>query len=251
MKKIVLCLIFTSLLISQEVTKLKKDSSRIVNQIKIKTDSLQIIATRIKELKHQSYISDLKNRNVNEISTNGICDEDCNIKNGSYTFSGNLASVAKGDTVKLIGYEKSGGYWYVEKDNHKGYLLDRYIQETDETNMFKQWLLKKQGLIEAEKVSAAQKQLEQEIMQEDNVIQETQKAYRKKLVAKYGKHNADKILNNYYWIGMTAEMAIISLGKPNSINKSVGKWGVHEQWVYDGEYLYFENGKLTSFQNSR
>jgi hypothetical protein len=52
-------------------------------------------------------------------------------------------------------------------------------------------------------------------------------------------------------LGMTAKQVIenTSWGKPNSINTSGGKWGIHEQWVYDGSYLYFENGKLTSWQN--
>jgi len=50
---------------------------------------------------------------------------------------------------------------------------------------------------------------------------------------------------------MSDSMARESLGRPNDINKSTGSWGVHEQWVYDTKdlYLYFENGKLTSFQN--
>lgn len=50
-------------------------------------------------------------------------------------------------------------------------------------------------------------------------------------------------------IGMTKLEAELSWGKPNDINKSTGSWGVHEQWVYDDSYLYFENGKLTSIQN--
>jgi len=48
---------------------------------------------------------------------------------------------------------------------------------------------------------------------------------------------------------MTKEMAIIALGYPEDINKSVGTWGIHEQWVYNKSYYYFENGKLTSYQN--
>jgi len=36
---------------------------------------------------------------------------------------------------------------------------------------------------------------------------------------------------------------------PNAINKSHGSWGTHEQWIYDGGYLYFENGVLTFAQN--
>ena len=51
-------------------------------------------------------------------------------------------------------------------------------------------------------------------------------------------------------IGMTAEQCRASWGRPNDINRSTGTWGVHEQWCYDGyNYLYFEDGILTSIQN--
>lgn len=46
-------------------------------------------------------------------------------------------------------------------------------------------------------------------------------------------------------------MARESLGKPETINKTVGSWGVHEQWVYGDTYLYFENNVLKSYSNSR
>lgn len=57
--------------------------------------------------------------------------------------------------------------------------------------------------------------------------------------------------NREIQIGMTKEQAIAAWEKPKSINESVGSWGKHEQWVYDGQYLYFENGILKSFQSSR
>lgn len=51
-------------------------------------------------------------------------------------------------------------------------------------------------------------------------------------------------------IGMNEEMARMSWGSPESINTTTGSWGTHEQWVYGGnDYLYFENGILTSIQN--
>ena len=51
-------------------------------------------------------------------------------------------------------------------------------------------------------------------------------------------------------IGMTAEQCRASWGRPSDINRSTGSWGVHEQWCYSGyNYLYFENGILTSIQN--
>lgn len=40
-----------------------------------------------------------------------------------------------------------------------------------------------------------------------------------------------------------------SWGRPNKVNKTTTAYGVREQWVYGGGYLYFENGVLTSIQN--
>lgn len=52
-------------------------------------------------------------------------------------------------------------------------------------------------------------------------------------------------------LGMTAQQARASnWGAPDKINRSSGSYGVHEQWVYGGNnYLYFENGVLSSIQN--
>ena len=69
------------------------------------------------------------------------------------------------------------------------------------------------------------------------------------LVKKYGVEIANKILSSKIWIGMTDEMAIESLGRPQENNRTVGSWGVHEQWVYRNLYVYFENGILTSWQD--
>jgi Domain of unknown function (DUF4124) len=54
--------------------------------------------------------------------------------------------------------------------------------------------------------------------------------------------------------GMKQADVIRSWGNPSSINKSIGSYGVHEQWVYrgnrigDDRYLYLENGILKSMQ---
>lgn len=51
-------------------------------------------------------------------------------------------------------------------------------------------------------------------------------------------------------IGMTAEQCREAWGRPRDINRSTGSYGVHEQWCYGGHnYLYFEDGILTSVQN--
>lgn len=61
----------------------------------------------------------------------------------------------------------------------------------------------------------------------------------------------DNIMNRRVILGMTREQVLLCWGSAE-VNRSVGSWGVHEQWVYSaiyGPYLYFENGILTSFQD--
>lgn len=52
-------------------------------------------------------------------------------------------------------------------------------------------------------------------------------------------------------IGMTASQVRASnWGKPQTINRSSGSYGTHEQWVYgDNNYVYLQNGVVTSIQN--
>ena len=52
-------------------------------------------------------------------------------------------------------------------------------------------------------------------------------------------------------LGMSATIVILntSWGKPDSINRTKTKYGIHEQWVYGNSYLYFDNGVLTAAQN--
>ena len=52
-------------------------------------------------------------------------------------------------------------------------------------------------------------------------------------------------------LGMPAFMVRRAIGIPDDINRSVGSWGTHEQWVYRerGLYLYFEDNVLTSWQD--
>lgn len=80
-----------------------------------------------------------------------------------------------------------------------------------------------------------------------------------KLVAKYGKTNAKLIVQKKVKLGWTPEMLIESIGRPSDVNRSIGSWGTHEQWVYREylsefheyvtEYYYFENGILTAIQD--
>lgn len=59
----------------------------------------------------------------------------------------------------------------------------------------------------------------------------------------------NNIKSKHINLGMTPCMAIAAWGRPEDVNRSVGSFGVHEQWVYPANYLYFEDGVLTSFQD--
>lgn len=68
----------------------------------------------------------------------------------------------------------------------------------------------------------------------------------------------DLVLARKIRLGMTEEQVQLSWGSPDKKNRTVLKTSVHEQWVYDRSfstkidctYLYFEDGKLTSWQES-
>lgn len=54
--------------------------------------------------------------------------------------------------------------------------------------------------------------------------------------------------------GMSADQVRIAWGQPTSINRSVSAGSVREQWVYrhgpgNSQYIYLEDGVVTSFQD--
>lgn len=53
-------------------------------------------------------------------------------------------------------------------------------------------------------------------------------------------------------LGMTQKQVVTTTnwGKPQSVNRTTSRRGTREQWVYgNGNYLYFEDGILTTIQN--
>lgn len=60
---------------------------------------------------------------------------------------------------------------------------------------------------------------------------------------RFGEASWQTILAGKVRAGFTEEMVLLSWGKPVKINQA--SYG--NQWVYDGQYLYFERGVMTSF----
>jgi hypothetical protein len=52
-------------------------------------------------------------------------------------------------------------------------------------------------------------------------------------------------------LAMSPEEARASWGAPDHVNRTVTMNGTHEQWIYGNTYVYFDDGVLTSWQDSR
>ena len=69
------------------------------------------------------------------------------------------------------------------------------------------------------------------------------------------------VLNRQIAVGMSADDVTASLGKPHYVNKSVSAYGTNAQWVYDycvvmgqsvygSVYVYFDSGRVSSWQQT-
>lgn len=65
--------------------------------------------------------------------------------------------------------------------------------------------------------------------------------------------DCDSVAHGKIHIGMASEMVREAWGKPEKVNSTIFSGDQrHEQWVYGlGEYVYVENGVVTSIQQSR
>ncbi|MDX5326070.1 MAG: hypothetical protein LPK80_07390 [Bacteroidota bacterium] len=144
------------------------------------------------------------------IATRTITKSDARIKLEPEILSDVIAVIPKGNSVYVSSF--SEGYYFIISDSIQGHTSELFLVQNE-----------------------IMSQLKKESSKEN-------------LIDRFGEDIANMILSHRVWIGMTPDMARLSLGSPKDINKNTGSWGVNEQWVYDDKYLYFENGKLTSWQ---
>jgi hypothetical protein len=217
---------------SQQITTLEKelDSLRLLkNDYQKKLDLLQI-----EYLKIESAINQIKlDEKVGEVY---ICSSSTNISKTPDKYEV-VIYLPKNSKVKLLDQNKTH-YKINFKDSVGWVLKDALIPEKDVINKIneKKAIEKSDSLLRIE----------------NKKIQESELIKRKaSMIKKYGTSVAEKILSSKFWLGMTSDMAIESLGLPDKNNRTIGSWGVHEQWIYERRelYLYFENGTLTSWQD--
>lgn len=223
---------FTSTVIvkSQNIIDLKLKKETIQNQIKILNDSLNIIDKKISILNSKNVLSQIQNVKINAIIKNGG-----KIKDAPNPLAKDIFIVNGEKNVFILDYVDE--YFKICYDENCGYASTLWIESTPEITKY----------IENKKY------IENEIRLENasRIAKQNELLDKKKeelLIKKYGLKTYNSLREGYYWIGMTTEMALIAFGKPNEINETVGSWGNHQQWVYNRTYLYFENGKLASYQ---
>lgn len=157
-------------------------------------------------------------------------------------------------TGRFVGYNPDSSYpafdynftWSYDKESSEVVIMD--IESNDEKNSFKILNFEENDIIK---------------------VEETVFPYEEKTLTR-GYFNYDKIVKEHgsytdsenqkkYWlsgsepeIGMSEiDVKMSSWGQPNEINRTETEYGINEQWIYgDGKYIYFEDGIVTSIQES-
>lgn len=223
-----------------KIENLNKLKQRLESTIKIKQDSLILINQRIDRLTQEDMFSKLKAQPEGMVFKATVSMSG-KIRKENNPNSVILTLVNQNDTVLLTDF--IGEYWIVNKGPYFGYINDMYINKTPELKTYKNAVAERSGRM-------AVKMEELYTEKEKATINKLAQEKKDRLIKKFGKENGEKINSGDYWIGMTKDMAIESLGNPETVNSSVGSWGVNEQWVYYSLYLYFDNDVLTSYQSS-
>jgi hypothetical protein len=239
-------LLFTTPIITaQEIGKnqienLNKAKQRLESVIKVKQDSLILINQQIDRFTQENLFSKLKARSGGMVFKATI-KMSGKIRKDSNPNAVVLTLVNENDTVLLTDFIDD--YWIVNKGPYFGYINEMFINKTPDLKTFKDAIYERTGRM-------ALKMEEEKAEREKAALEKRTQERMDRLIKKYGKENGERISYGEYWIGMSPEMATESLGNPETINHSVGSWGVNEQWVYPSLYLYFDNGVLTSYQSS-
>lgn len=235
MKKFIFLIIifssFTCLAQETGISELENQKKEVLNYIIILNDSIRKIDLKINAIKAK----EIQKMIVDSI-LKATVKKGAKLRKTASPLGILITSLSEDVEVIIIDY--IDGYFGVCTDSICGYMSDLWIKRNDVINDF----IKSK---EAEERELERLEKESKLKEQKAEWVELEKQY----IKKYGQNTYNKLKKGYYWIGMSREMATISLGRPNDINRTVGSWGVHEQWVYDDLYLYFENGKLTSYQD--
>jgi hypothetical protein len=225
-----------------KIDSLTKIQSKLISQISILNDSIASIERQKEAIKSIEY----KKQFNALVGIKVTIRKDKVLKKSPDVLSDDVGNVRAGQIVVIKDY--SYGYCGVCSDSVCGYINEMWIEKD---SIFKSYLKFQDEEIERKKNLH---------IKELSELEENRKLYEEKLKLdeekrkleikkQYGNRVYNDILLGKYWIGMTSEMARMSLGSPEKINRTVNQWGVSEQWIYPNDlYLYFDDYILTTYQ---
>lgn len=194
----------------------------------------------------QNVVSTINKGNLADVNTG----EAVNIQPSEVWQCSNVTFVHSKDNILVQ------PYFFIEKDGKKvmikfaDFTKNQWgiLSEEDKIRRPTFMLEQEYNEIIAERKSNAEEK--QRIEEERLRLEEQARAERnKQIMKKYGNRYGKMICNGEVCLNMTKEMCIEAWGEPCYINSTIVKGLVHEQWVYWGSYLYFDNGVLTGIQN--
>lgn len=225
MKKLaIILIIFSNYTYAQnEVEELQNVKKEILEKIEVLNDSIKSIDYSIAKMKSKEF-----NKLINDSSIVARATKYAELKKTPEKDGETILTLKEYKEVTITDYNYP--FFSVCTDSICGYMEDTWFLSEKMKNL-------------------AITMHEEKYRQTKNKNRSDEIALEKSHIKKYGSKTYSKLKEGRRWIGMTKEMAIIAYGYPNSDNKSVGSWVVHNQWVYDNMNLYFEDGVLTSWQD--
>jgi len=223
---------------TKEILELETLKNSLTKEIASLTDSVSKIQKKIELLKTNEILSTISDSTLRGMTLKGA-----KLKKSPDPLGEISSTFTEEKEVIILDY--SDLYFGVCAGGICGYMSEIWVKKSQEVENFisaKNFEKEELKRLEIER----QTRLKTKTVQAERAkLVELEKTY----IKRYGENNYSKMKQGYYWIGMNKEMATISLGSPNKVNRTVGAWGVREQWVYETIYLYFENGVLTSYQD--
>ena len=237
MNKLIIIFFFTITALSQaqssaeEINNLENNKKLLVDKVGALNDSIKKIAIKINYLKSKEISQQFKDSIIIAVVRKGG-----KMRQKPQPVETVILTFEQDTNVNILDYYD--GYFGVCENNVCGYISDVWIILTDKVRQLKE-------IKEQEKLNLDKLQLE--INTKNNEIEFAK--IEKERIKKYGKVVYAKLEKGLIWIGMTDEMALISLGWPKTTNRTVTSYGTREQWVYGSNYYYFENGIMTAYQD--
>lgn len=234
---------------SSEVEVLEQEREKLKQEIQELQDSLLKVEEKITVIKSKEVLEKIGEKPILGIAKKGAYMTD------EAGITGNVLFTIKEDTpIQVLDYRNR--FYEVCINDKCGFMAAVWVKENEEMLSLKEVAKERnereQLALEKEKKRKeylkTQEQRKKEALASERASAR-KKAKNEEMEKKYGREVFNKMKQGKVWIGMNEEQALFAHGKLKDVNRSVGSWGVHEQWVYNGFNLYFENGKLTSWQD--